>query len=84
MNTTTTTEPKNKPAHEVRIGCIKAVIWANKPSNNMVFHSVVLVRIYRDDNGVWHETHSLGRDDLLLAAKVLDQAHTWVCDAERK
>lgn len=75
---------KNQPVHELRIGTIKAVVWANKVNNNGVMHNVVPVRIYRDDNGEWHETHSLGRDDLLVAAKVLDLAHSWIIEHERK
>lgn len=75
---------KNQPVQEIRIGAIKAVIWANKVSNNGTMHSVVPVRIYRDDAGQWHETHSLGRDELLTAAKVLDLAHSWIVEAERK
>lgn len=75
---------KNQPVHELRIGSIKAVIWANKVSNNGTMHNVVPVRIYRDDAGEWHETHSLGRDDLLVTAKVLDMAHSWILEAERK
>lgn len=84
MNKSTATEPKNKPVHEVRIGCMKAVIWGNKSSDDAVFYTVVPVRIYRGTDGVWHEMHSFGRDDLLPAAKVLDLAHTWICDAERQ
>jgi hypothetical protein len=79
-----TTKPtKNQPVQEIRIGAIKAVVWANKTTNGIV-HNVVPVRLYRDDNGDWQETHSLGRDDLLLAAKVLDMVHTWIVETERK
>jgi len=74
---------KNQPVQEIRIGAIKAVVWGNKTTNGVV-HNVVPVRLYKDDNGDWQETHSLGRDDLLLAAKVLDAAHTWIVEAERK
>jgi len=75
---------KNKPVHEIRMGAIKAVIWANPLSGGGVMHNVLPVRVYRDEQGAWHETHSLHRDDLLVAAKVLDQAHSWVVEAERK
>ena len=29
---------------------------------------------------MWRSTESFGRDDLLLAAKALDLAHSWVCE----
>ena len=35
----------------------------------------------------WRETDSLGHDDLLSAAKLLDMAHTWIVhqlDSDRK
>ena len=47
-------------------------------------HNVTLSRIYRDTNGDWQETQSLGRNDLLLAAKVLDAAHTFICSKEQE
>ena len=84
MNENNPKASRNQPVHEIRIGAIKAVIWANRVSNNGTMHNVVPVRIYRDDAGEWHETHSLGRDDLLVAAKVMDMAHSWIVEAERK
>jgi hypothetical protein len=42
------------------------------------------VRIYKDQEDEWKETHSLGRDDLLLAAKVLDQVHSFIVEEERR
>lgn len=38
--------------------------------------NTLIVRVYRDDKGEWHESNSFNRDDLLLAGKLLDQAHT--------
>jgi hypothetical protein len=72
------TEPKNKPAHIIRLGMIKAIIWANQVASETAVYSVQLIRIWRDGDGTWHETSSLSRDDLLLAAKVLDVAHSWI------
>ena len=75
--------PKNPPVHEVRIGTIKAVVWANKVPNGTM-HNVVPVRIYKDDAGVWHDSNSFGRADLLDLAKALDMAHSWILEAEQK
>lgn len=68
----------NQPAHTIRLGLIKCVIWRNTVGNGGVVYNVNLVRLYIDDARKWHETNSLGRDDLLLAAKVLDLAHSWI------
>ena len=69
------TETK-KPVHEVRLGAIKAAIWANDTQNG-VRHNVTLQRLYKDDDE-WRSTDSFGRDDLLLVAKVANMAHTWI------
>ncbi len=67
-----------RPAHEIRIGRITATIWRNA-SDSGTFFNVNLARVYKDGEE-WKRTQSLGRDDLLLAAKVADQAHTWICE----
>jgi hypothetical protein len=43
---------------------------ANGPRFNVMFQ-----RIYRDDEKGWRSTDSFGRDDLLVLAKVAEQAH---------
>lgn len=66
----------NKPAHEIRLGRIKAVIWGNEGENGTRYN-VTFTRLYKDDEG-WKDSDSFGRDDLLLQAKVADLAHTWI------
>ena len=65
---------KPGPVAEIRIGRIKAVIWANE-GDGVTWHTVQVSRLYRDGE-TWKTSYSFGRDDLLTAAKVLDQAHT--------
>lgn len=69
---------KQQPVHEVRLGSVKAAIWENKTDNGTRFN-VTVARIYKDGEQ-WKSTDSFGRDDLLLLAKVIDQAHTWIFD----
>ena len=64
----------NKPVEEVRIGSVKAAIWKNETDSGTRFN-ITFQRIYRDDAKGWRSTDSFGRDDLLLLAKVADQAH---------
>ena len=75
-NAKTETPAKKRPVHEIRLGRIKAAIWENETENG-AHHNVTLSRIYRQDDK-WKDTSSLGRDDLLVAGKVLDQAHSWI------
>ncbi|MBX3180333.1 MAG: hypothetical protein KF886_23530 [Candidatus Hydrogenedentes bacterium] len=67
---------KNRPAHEIRIGAVKAVIWANQ-SESGVYYNVNLSRIYKDGDD-WKSTDSFRRDDLPLVAKLADKAFDWI------
>ena len=66
----------NKPVHEIRLGHVKAVIWANDTDNG-TRHNVSVARLYKDGDN-WATTQSFGRDDLPLLSKVTDLAHTWI------
>jgi hypothetical protein len=69
------------PAHEIRLGLIKAHIW-RKQTRSGLRHTVSVVRLYRDGD-VWKESSRFGRDDLPLLRLVLDQAHTWIFENGR-
>ncbi len=71
-----------KPIHEIRFGRIKATIWANE-SHDGIRHNVQIRRLYKDGDD-WKSTDSFDRDDLLLVAKVADQAHTWIHERPRE
>lgn len=66
----------NRPAHEIRIGAIRAAIWANQ-SENGLWHNVTFERTYRDGEE-FKSAASFGRDDLLILSKVADMAHSWI------
>jgi hypothetical protein len=71
-------EATNRPVHEVRLGRIRAAIWANSTENG-VRHNVTISRLYKDDkSGQWKDSTSFGRDDLPLVMKVCDLVHTWI------
>ena len=69
----------NGPAHKIRIGSLQATIWRNLAERGN-WYSVKLTRGFKTDEG-WRETDNLGYEDLLPAAKLLDQAHTWIMHA---
>ena len=74
------TMPKqnDRPAHEVRIGAIKAAVWKNDTANGVRYNATVS-RIYKDrEDNQWKSTESFGKDDLLVLAKVADLTHTWI------
>jgi hypothetical protein len=73
-------EGRDRPVHEVRIGRIKAVIWANQTESG-VRHNVTLRRIYkRDASSQWETSDSFGRDDLPVVMEVTRQAWLWIYD----
>lgn len=76
---------KNKPAHEIRLGKIKATIWANATERNGTRYNVAVSRLYKESAEAkeWSFSDNFGRDDLLVAAKVLDLAHTWIHEQAR-
>jgi hypothetical protein len=41
-------------------------------------YCVTFGRRYKDNENRWQESSSFGLDDLLLLAKVADEAHTWI------
>ena len=64
------------PVNEIRLGFVKAAISANETEAG-IRHNVTVERLDTDGEGRWKTSDSLGRDDLVVAAKVLDLAHSW-------
>jgi len=77
---TTTTNTNNQPVDRVRIGRIEAAIWENQSDKGSTF-TVTIKRRYRV-NDEWKATPSMGRDDLLLLAKVADLAHSRILELQ--
>ena len=63
-----------KPVDEIRIGHVKATIWRNG-TDEQPRHNVTFGRLYKEADQ-WKTTQSFGRNDLLVLAKVADQAHS--------
>ncbi|MCL4740962.1 MAG: hypothetical protein KJZ54_02050 [Phycisphaerales bacterium] len=67
---------KSKPVHVVRYGAIKAAIWRNETSAGPMYN-VTVSRTYKEGDE-WRESTSFGADDLLVLAKALNEAHSWI------
>jgi hypothetical protein len=65
----------SKPAARVTMYPITAAIWRNETAKGAAY-SVTVQRSYKNAEGEWKSSDSLNESDLLLAAKVLDLAHT--------
>lgn len=64
------------PVHVIRFGLVKASIWRNETKSGER-HNVTVSRLYRNGD-IWKESSHFGRDDLLVVAKVMDLAHSWI------
>jgi hypothetical protein len=68
----------NRPAHEIRIGHVRASIWANDGGARQdVWYRVSISRLYRDGDD-WKTATSFGRDDLPIVAKAAEMAYAWI------
>ena len=72
-----------RPTATVRIGTVKAAIWENRKNGERARYNVTFSKRYRDAEGQWKTTHSFGRSDLLVLAKVADQAHSQIVELEQ-
>jgi hypothetical protein len=79
MNTQNT---PTRPVHQVKLGSVKAAIWANQTNRNTMRYTVTVQRIYKD-RGLWKRSDTYRRDDLLTLAKVLDIAHSWIHEQQQ-
>ena len=64
-----------KPAAKVTLYPVSAAIWRNQNPKG-VFYSVTFERSFKDDAGKWQTSTTFNANDLLLLAKVADQAHS--------
>ena len=69
------------PVKTLRLGRIKAAIWENG-ADQRSFFNVTFARTYMDEDKKFHDADSFGRDDLLLLAKLADQAHTFIIEQQ--
>lgn len=72
----------NRPVSEVKVGRVRAAIWARETKNGTRY-GVTVGRLYRTEEGPWRTSPSLDLEDLLLAAKALDFADSWIREAAK-
>jgi hypothetical protein len=70
-------KPKQKPAHEIRLGRIRCTLWANFHDEKGTWYSMSFSRSYKDGEE-WKNTSSFGRDDLLTVAEAARMAWHWI------
>ena len=68
---------RKQPAHRVRMSRVEAAIWENQGETG-TWYNVTVSRSYRDASDEWKSTDSFSADDLLVLAKVVNEAHSWI------
>ena len=77
-------EADNRPIHTVRHRSLKATIWRNQTDKG-VLYNVIVTRSYRDkETNQWHDTHSIGYDDLMNVAALMYEAHAFISSLNAK
>ena len=70
---------ENKPVNEIRIGRIRASIWANRTGESGApWYTVTTSRSYKDKDGGWRDVKSFNYSDLPCVGKVLEEAMSWI------
>lgn len=70
-------------AHEVRIGSVRVTVHKTRGPDGHPGHGVELRKLLESAADDPRETTTLSRDDPLLSARALDQAHAFICRAEQ-
>lgn len=67
---------KNQPAFTLRDGAIKCTCWCNESSEgDNTFHSVDVVRSYKDAKDEWQDTRQFSGSDILKASALMQEAY---------
>jgi hypothetical protein len=68
------------PVHKVRHRRLEVAIWRNETAKGPMYN-VTISRSYKE-NDTWHDTQSIGYDDLMNLSKLLYDAHSWISSAK--
>ena len=66
------------PIKKFSVGGIQLAIWENEGQENRKFYSVSFDRRYKDKEGNWKSTTSLGANDLPKAILALQKAYEFI------
>lgn len=70
-------ETTKTPVKAIELGRLRASIWPNAGDRGR-WYSVTLHRLYVDSSGSTRPSTSLGRNDLLTASILLQDAFRWI------
>jgi hypothetical protein len=65
------------PEYKAHFGRVQAAVW-RRDIDGRTSYNISLTRSYKDKYDQWQRTTNLDEEDLLPAAKALDDAYTWI------
>jgi hypothetical protein len=71
------------PEHRVRYGRVDVAVWKRQGEGRPRFN-VSVSRSYKGQDEQWRRTMSLDEEDLLAAAKALEEAYLWIQQERRR
>lgn len=84
MESSTKSKPAAKPVQTFRLKAISASVFENQSEDGKTtFYKVSLQRTYRQDDE-WRTSQSFSRDDLPIAALLLQKAWEFILNTEAK
>ena len=69
---------ENRPAHEIRLGAIRATIWLNWSNTGRPQLRLTPSRAYKDGDGAWNDSRSYPDYDVPTLISVLQLAQNWM------
>jgi hypothetical protein len=78
-------EPTSGPApeHKIHYGRVDLAIWKRQGEGGS-WYSTSITRSYKDKDDQWQRTPNLDEEDLLPAARALEEAFTWMQTQRQK
>lgn len=74
---------EHQPIAEIRLGSVKASIFANALPQGGTVYRASTCKIYKTAEGTWKRTNSYSRDELLLLAEAARAAFHLIADEQR-
>ena len=75
--------PGPAPEHKIHYGRVDVAIWKRQGEGG-TWYSTSLSRSYKDKDDQWQRTTNLDEEDLLPAARALEEAYAWMQGQRQK
>ena len=66
----------NRPIHEIRLGNVRATIWANQ-KDEKTWYAVSVSRRFKQGTE-WKDVTSFNHDDLPVLVQAVQMAYSWI------